>query len=151
MVWKVTASVLDGEGKTSPLSFYLDSTLTAAQVETAAQAIIEKADVLMLGAIQSVTASYVMDISGWTLTGAPAAQSNRSYKGRFMHSTATGFINRVSLPTFSIIYVLPNSPNIDQAHADVAAFLTAFLAQSTVDERDEALTALQKAYEVFGQ
>lgn len=151
-VWQVTAKVLDGQGKSSPISFYLLGTLTAAQAKTAAENVLAATVALCEGAITEVKIALNVDTTAWTLPAVIDPQSNRQYKARFMFSTDDGFISRVSVPCLDEAAVADNSEALLLGAGDPAKlFETAFLAESTVDERGTALTTLLKAYEVFGQ
>lgn len=148
MAFKVVANVLDSDGESSTFSFYLG----AADPDPAgsAQSILEAADPLIDGIITSLGITEEIDISGWTLKVAQTAENDRLVGGRFLWGAGAARTS-LTLPTFdNTTYVPAGSENIDQAHIDVAAFITAFLAELTTTNQETEITLLEQAYEVHG-
>lgn len=148
MPYQVTASVIDSDQEVSSFTFYL----ATADPDPAgsAQSILEAADPLIDGIVTNVSITEVIDISGWTLKVAQTAENDRLVGGRFIW-TAGAARTTLTLPTFDkATYVPAGSENIDQVNVDVAAFIAAFLAESTVTNQETAITAVEQAYEVHG-
>lgn len=151
-VWQCTGSITDSHGKKSPVSFFLIGSLTAAQAATAAKNILETTTALSRGAMDDVKLAYKPDTSMWTLPAVIDPQSDRRYKGRFLFSTADGFVSRVSIPALDPDVESDNSEDLNRETGEPAKlFETAFLTEDTVDERGEPLTSLLRAYGVHGQ
>jgi hypothetical protein len=147
--YTVKVSVQDSDGESSSFSFYLDDTVTDPAVT--AQAIIEDADVLMNGFITGVGITQDVSLAGWTIKTAQAAANDRLVGGRFIWRTPEGYRTSFTLPTFdNATYVPAGSENIDQANADVTAFLATFLGQQTNTSQGIEVTAIEAAYEVHG-
>lgn len=149
-VWDVTVSVRDIDGDPSTWGFYLDTALAPAAVATAAEAIIEAADVLNGGVVTGVRATLVIDTTGWTLKST-ATDYDRRQGGRFFFNAANGQKPFITLPTFRQgVYVPAGSENIDKTDTEVAAFLAALLGTSSVSNVGSELLTSGEAYETFG-
>lgn len=147
--YTVKATVQDSDQESSTFQFYLDDTIVSP--ETAIQNILEAADPLIDGIITDVTLSLNVDRTGWTLKTVQTAENDRLVGGRFIFRTPEGYKTSFTLPTFDKdTYVPAGSENIDQANADVAAFLAAFIGTQTNTSQGIEVTALDQAYEVHG-
>lgn len=139
----------DSDGEVSTWQFYLDSTVSTP--ETPIQDIVEKADLLLDGVVIDVSMTESLDKSGWTLKSTESAPNDRLVGGRFIFITPEGYKTSFTLPTFDkATYVPAGSENIDQADADVSAFLAAVLGTTTNTAQGVEITAVDQAYEVHG-
>ena len=125
---RVTVTVKDNiDENDATFSFYIKSTInTLAGIEGAAQVVIEEVATLITGTITKVVYAIGQDISGWTLTEAPGADTDRLIGGRISVSAVANPNSRavITLPTFDIATYVPVPGNdVDQAQADVAAFI----------------------------
>lgn len=153
---RVTVTVKDNVDLNDiTFSFFIASSInTLAGIEGAAQAVIEEASVLMTGTVTKVQFTVGVDISGWTLTEAPGADVDRLIGGRFSVSAVANPNSRaiITLPTFDIATYVPAPGNdIDQAQADVAAFIADLFAAGTVaNSSDIDMDFVDSAKEVHG-
>lgn len=134
---RVTVTVKDNvDENEATFSFFIASSInTLAGIEGAAQAVIEEAATLMTGTVTKVTFVVGLDISGWTLAEAPGADTDRLIAGRIAISAVANPNSRaiISLPTFDIATYVPVPGNdVDQAQADVAAFIADLFAGGSV-------------------
>lgn len=134
---RVTVTVKDNvDEDDATFSFLISSTInTLAGIEGAAQVVIEEAATLITGTITKVAFVVGVDISGWTLAEAPGADTDRLIAGRITLSAVANPNSKaiISLPTFDIATYVPVPGNdVDQAQADVAAFIADLFAGGSV-------------------
>lgn len=151
MTWKVTATIRDAEGDASSFSFFCADTYTPATLAAFIEPIFVLIDSLIDGVIINVGATQEIDMTGWAVKGAIAGQHDRREGGRFVWLAGNGARSTFTLPTFKQdTYVAANASEINTAHADVSALVTAFIAGDTVTQYGFPLTVLEAAYETFG-
>ena len=139
---RVVVTVLDNvDQNKSTFSFFISSTInTLAGIQGAAQAVIEEAQTLMTGTVSKVQATIGLDISGYTLVEAPGGDTDRLIAGRIAISAVSNPNSKavISLPTFDIVTYVPVPGNdVDQAQADVAAFIADLFASGSVSNSSD--------------
>jgi hypothetical protein len=149
IAWEVSIQMRDGENKPCATNFFVAGAQTIAQVQTLVDTLLPLIDAITMNKIVGASAAAHLSLVGGLDTPADP-QANRSYKGEFTFATDDGFKSKVNIPGFNTVYVLDNSPNIDVANTDIDAFLDAFFAGATTDNRGDSLTSTYKAIEVFG-
>jgi hypothetical protein len=148
MAFKVSVTVTDSDLEASTFSFYLGA--ADPDPASSAQSIVEAADVLFDGIVTAVGITEEIDFSGWAVKVAQTAENDRLVGGRFIWGAGAARTT-LTLPTFDkATYVPAGSENIDVAHLDVAAFITAFLAELTTTNQETEITVQEQAYEVHG-
>lgn len=152
---RIVVTVKDNVDENESLfSFFLGSSIaTIASIEAAAQAVLEEAAVLMTGTITKVAFTYGIDISGWTLVEAPGADTDRLIAGRIALSANSNPNSKsvISLPTFDIATYVPVPGNdVDQAHADVSAFIGDLFGTTLTNSSDVELDVVDSFKETHG-
>lgn len=139
---RVTVTVKDNvDENDATFSFFIRSTInTLAGIEGAAQVVIEEAATLMTGTITKVVYNVGQDISGWTLVEGPGADTDRLIGGRISVSAVANPLSKaiITLPTFDIATYVPVPGNdVDQAQADVAAFIADLFAGGSLSSSSD--------------
>ncbi len=153
---RVTVTVKDNvDENDATFSFFISSAInTLAGIQGAAQAVVEEVQTLITGTISKVSFLIGADISGYTLVEAPGADTDRLIGGRFSISAVANPNSRaiIPLPTFDIATYVPAPGNdIDQAQADVAAFIAdLFAAGSVTNSSDIDMDFVDSAKETHG-
>jgi len=125
--WEVSATVADRDKNLRSISFNLPSALTFAAATTAAEAIITAAATLINGVIVRYGLLGGKYESTYPAT-LPPEGSDVERKGVFVFNTTVfGQHVKVELPSINNDYVVDGSNIIDQADADVAAFVDAMV------------------------
>lgn len=158
MAVDVAFTVKDGKGKTSRFAINLPTGTSIADAVLFGQEVFPLVQALMNGAVTDVKVHF--PVTGLSLTTAGLV-SDVEEVGQFVFDTASGFLKRIGIPGFSELKVVDNSAVIDTSDTDVAAFVTAMESGidltgaggsgviSPSDYRDDDLTALDSAVEVF--
>lgn len=125
--WEVSVTVADRDKNLRTFGFNLPSALTFAAATAAAEAIITAAATLINGVVVRygmLGGKYETSYPG-TL---PPEESDTERKGVFVFNTTVfGQHVKVELPSIDNAYVVDGSNIIDQADADVAAFVAAMI------------------------
>lgn len=148
--FKYSVTWIDADGDTFVQGGELIAA-TGADADVAVGSMLEDEDVLSDAAILSVEVSHVFDISALDIKANPGATSDVEIGGRFVFRTSTAprFYKEVNVPAFKKDdYVIEKQ--INQANADVIAFVAEIVGGGFSTAHYEDLTALQKGYETFG-
>lgn len=156
---KITAVVQDGKGAYSYPSIHIPSTVvTHTDLLETAQQFATVIDALMTGIIRGITVTLTPDLPGGL--GSLAPTSDVEEGALFLFDTAdTGVFSKIRIPTFDETKMLSGSKDVDQADADVAAFITFMQSGWTAttstnnvspsEYRDTDITAIRAAYDAF--
>lgn len=161
MAINVYVQIRDAKGDTSSVTIPIPTETSLADAAIFAKEIAELIDPLVAGGIVGAGFSVGVDLSG--LVQIPAAISDVQEKAMFAFRTANNFLKRLHLPSFEEGKFTPNSVQVDQTDADVAAFITALTdgidltgaggsgVVAPVDTRGEDLVSLEAAVEAWGR
>lgn len=122
---KGIVTFIDQAGKTSTMEVHFTTGLTLAQItEGLGAGLGALIDAVTVAIITAINALIPVDISG--LTGnAAGALSDVEQLGEFIGGTAAGRKVIVNVPAIMNTLSTPGSDDLDQADADVAAFISA--------------------------
>lgn len=121
--YEVITTVQDQAAKSSTSTLYVASGLTQAQYEEGLQALAQLIDPVLSGRILALRYAIPVDISG--LTGNIAAgTSDVEEVGQFIFRTANNDPVEVNLPCINDTASAAGSDDLDQADANIAAFIS---------------------------
>lgn len=124
-----------------------------ATAKTNLQSVAELMDDIILGKVVGASITETLDASGWSVKGAPDADSDVEIKGRFIFGTTNAKVKpRLSIPTFdkATHTVTGGSIPFDLGGTDpVDLFLIAMVDQNWTDYRFLDFNDVLKAYEEF--
>jgi hypothetical protein len=161
MAHQITFTVADEKGDTSTITIPVPDSTALTDLPLMAQALADLLEPMVTGGLVNAFIRIVPTITGWA--AAAAADSDVQEKAEFALRTAGGFVKRLNLPTFLESLFNANSKDVNQADADVSAFVTALedgidltgaggsgIVQPC-DLREEDLTSLLYATENWGR
>jgi len=117
---------VDDKGKASFTKVHVPNGFTIAQYVEFAQGFGQLLTNASSAVLTRASVVFSIDLSGATIKAAAAFAADVAQKAFFQFRTAvTGFLARMKIPTLNELKVNSGSDSINQADADVAAFITA--------------------------
>jgi hypothetical protein len=145
--FQLNVSVLDGDGESSKMEFYLTAG-TNAEAITNSRSMVEAMDNFILGKVNRVALSEVLDISSWSLKVAPDADADVEVKARFIFGVTGGFRTRISVPTYDKANYSNVGGSVDMGTTR-GQWRDLILDNAFCDSRYANITSLLSAYEAF--
>ncbi len=155
-VFNLNFEVQDDDGDVASFKRYIPDTLTLAQVTEYARSYMPLLDLVIAGLIRACSVTIPVDISALT-SNIIEASADVEEVGSFKFSTAAGTDVLVNIPGLDESVVAAGSDELDQANANVAAFITMMTAGVAVtggtiapcDIAESDVTAVVYARESF--
>lgn len=149
--YQVNFTVLDGQGKRSVGTFYVDSAQTVANAMTEAVGLLGNIEPMSIGQIENAQILLPLDLSG-LVQAAPDVNANNGYKLRAILQSAEGHRAILTIPSGNITKVAANSENVIVSNpSDGYDLVTDIGVRPIVTSHDEAITTVTKFYEVHGR